>query len=272
MVAQPTQTQTTKRKLAGIESVDPDTMRSSSGIIIVNMGPSGAGKTTLLHTLLPKYAPVCVLDHDGKAHVLKKDSQLDIYPSLTWKQTDAYTQDLEKQSRSPYYKTVCFDGLTALQLSTWDLLGIKDIDNPQLRQSAYGKANSLMIDLAQRVRLLAERGTNIIFNVWAVREKAEVGPNTELVSVTPDVTPTLLNRMLGMFDFVIYTEPSPPPKPYPPIVRTGGSPSYATRSAISQESPLKDLPMLIYNPSYTSIIDSFHGQAWPQDKHKKGQS
>lgn len=260
---------TTKHKLAGIEPVAPDTMRSSSGIIIVNMGPSGAGKTTLLETLLPKYAPVAVLDHDGKGHVLRNNPSMDIYPSHTWKQTDLFVQDLERQSRTPYYKTVVFDGTTALQLSTWDLLGIKDIDNPQLRQSAYGKANSLMIDLAQRVRLLAERGTNIIFNVWAVKEKAEMGPNSEVVSVTPDVTPTLLNRMLGMFDFVVYTEPAPPPKPYPPIIRTGGSPSYATRSATSPESQLRDLPPLIYNPSYTSIIDSFHGEKWPTDKHKK---
>lgn len=255
--------------LAGKEPLDPTKMRENNGIIVVNMGPSGAGKTTLLETLLPKYGPVAVLDHDGKAHVLKKDPLIEIYPALTWDEVDLYVQDLEKQSLHPHFKTVCFDGTTALQLSTWEKFNIKNIDNPQLRQSAYGKANLLMIDLAQRVRILSERGVNIIFNIWAAKEKAEMGPTSEIVAVTPDITPTLINRMLGMFDFVVYTEPNAQPNPYPPIMRVGGSIQHATRSAISADSPLRELPNVIYKPSWSDFFDTFHGTPWPAAKHTK---
>lgn len=267
----PTPTVPTIHKLGKLEPTLPSQMRLNNGLIIVNMGPSGGGKTTLVETLLPQYAPVALLDVDGKAHVLHDypNGEIDVFSTKTWDEIDGAIQALEGQSLHPYYKTLVVDGTSAMQLASWDKTNVKNISNPQLKQTAYGQANILMVDIAQRARILAERGMNVIFNVWAVKEKGELGSQSEIVSVTPDLTPTLLNRMLGIFDFVVYTEPNSPPKPYPPVMRTGGSPLYATRSASAPDSPLRDLPALIYNPSYTSILDSYHGTAWPTQKHTK---
>lgn len=258
--------QPTVRKLGNTSAQQPSQLRKSNGMLIVNMGTSGSGKTTLLETLLPKYGPICILDVDGKAHVLRDNPIVDIYPARTWDTLDTKVQDIEKQSLSPYYKTLCVDGTTALQMASWRKTGADTEPNPQLRQTAYGKSNVLMVDLAQRCRTLSERGMNVIFNIWSMREKEE---GDSMVRIFPDITPTLLTRMLGLFDFVFYTEPNAPPKPYPPLLRTGGSLVYATRSALSPESPLHDMPDTIYNPSYTSILDSFHGEPWPTEKHKK---
>lgn len=258
----------TARKLGGVPAVKPSEMRKDSGLVIVCMGPSGAGKTTLLETLHDTpYGPVAVADVDGKAHVLRDHDDIDVYPCHTWDVLDNMLIDLTKASLKPYYKTFVVDGTTMMQVGlAWGKHHVDTIDNAQLRQTAYGKANSDMVDFGQRVRVLAERGLNVIYNIWSIIEAQE---DEAMRRVQPDLTPTMLTRFLGILDFVVYLEPNSPPKPYPPIMRTGGSQKYATRTAISPDSPLASLPQLIYNPSWASILDTYHGAPWPTDKHSK---
>jgi len=255
------------RTLANKEPLKPSTMRLNNGLIAVCMGPSGAGKTSLLETLLPDYGPVCVLDIDGKAHVLRDHDDVDVYPCHTWQELDGYLQDLERQSLHPQYKTLVVDGTTYMQVKlAWGKHKVDSIDNAQLRQTAYGKANADMLDFGTRVRILAERGMYVIYNIWSMLEgqEGEAGKR-----IQPDLTGTMLTRFLGGLDFVVYLEPNAPPKPYPPVMRTGGSQLYATRTAVSPDSPLRDLPALIYNPSWASIFDSYRGEPWPTERHNK---
>lgn len=253
--------------LAGHKPMQPSEIRANQGPIFVNMGPSGSGKTTLLETLHPKYEPVVILDIDMKTHVLKDNPQREIYACHSWKELDEYVDALIKQSLKPQYKTLVIDGLALMQTKlAWGKHNVDKIDNPQLRQSAFGKANVDMVEIGQRVRILAERGMHVIYNIWAVDE---LQPDTGMVKILPDLTPTLLNRFLGALDFVVLTQPNSNPKPYPPLLRTGGSEKFGTRTAISPESPLHDMPPVIFEPSWTSIFDSYHGEPWPKEKHSK---
>lgn len=260
------------RKLGNVEAVKPSTMRAKHGASIVCMGMSGAGKTTLLSTLHDTpYAPVAVADVDLKAHVLRDYDDIDVYPCHEWATLDNMVLDLLKQTTNPvtgsYYKTFVVDGTTMMQIGlAWGKYNVSKLSNAMDRQTAFGRANSDMIDLGQRVRILAERGINVIYNIWSISEKAE---DEAMARIQPDLTPTMLTRFLGVLDFVFYLEPAPPPNPYPPIMRTGGSQKYATRTAISPDSPLAQLPSLIYNPSWASILDAFHGKEWDYERHKK---
>lgn len=258
------------RKLGGVSAQQPSTMRENNGLVIVTMGPSGAGKTTLLETLLPKYGPIAIADVDGKAHVLRDNPNIDVFPCHDWETLDKIVEDLLKTSLHPHYKTFVVDGTTMMQVGlAYKKHNVDKIDNPQVRMGAYGRANSDMLDIGARVRILAERGMNIIYNIWSIREK-DAPEEGGASHVQPDLTPTMLTRFLGVLDFVVYIETAAPPnKPYPPIMRTGGSQVYATRTAISPDSPLRDMPALIYNPSYTSILDCYHGNKWPIEKHTK---
>lgn len=258
----------------------PSEMRTNNGLIVVTMGPTGHGKTTTLLTLLesrnrtdrenplPSYLPCAVFDVDGKAHVLSDDPDIDVYPCHTWAQVDQYLNELEAQSLKPYYKTVCWDGTALLQTVSQEHANVFGTDNPQIRMSRFGQANQLMIDLASRSRVLAERGLHVIFNVWSFTEKDTVDTQG-LDRVMVDLTKTLQTRFIGQLDFVVYLECAPPPNPYPPIMHTGGSQLYATKTAISPESKLHSMPNKVYNPSYTSIFDAFHGYDWPTAKHTK---
>lgn len=260
----------TERKLGNTTPTQPSVIRASSAPVVVCMARSGAGKTTLLETLNDsEYGPVCVLDIDRKAHVLTDRTDRDVYPISTWKELDDKVQELLKQRLHSQYNTVCFDGTTAIQqILSYNKHSVRETTNPQLRQSAYGNSNLDLVDLAQSARLLAEAGIHVIFNIWAMYEADE---DTKVVRITPDLSPTLLNRMLGLFDYVVYLEPnSPPAKPYPPIMYWGGSPTRATRTAVSPDSPLYNMPEKIYNPSWVSIFDSYHGKPWPATKHQKG--
>lgn len=261
-------TNTSVRKLGGVEAMKPSEMRKTNGATFVCMGPSGAGKTSLLGTLHnTPYAPVAVADVDLKAHVLRDYDDIDVYPCHEWNTLDAIVIDLVKQSLSPYYKTFVVDGTTMMQIGlAYNKYNVNKISNPMDKQRAYGQANSDVLDLGQRLRVLSERGLNLIYNIWSVNEKEE---GEAMVRVQPDLTPTMLTRFLGVLDFVVYLEPNAPPKMYPPVMRTRGSLKYATRMAISPDSPLAQVPPLIYNPSWASILDTFHGKPWPTEKHGK---
>lgn len=263
---------TTAYKLGKHEPVQPSQMRLENGPIVVCMAPSGAGKTTMLETLNDSpYEPVCVLDVDGKAHVLTdRPGKRDVYPCHDWKQLDDHVQALVKERLHPHHLTVCFDGTTAIQqVLSYAKYGLKDIDNPQLRQTAYGRSNVDMVDLAQSARLLAEAGIHVIFNIWATPEKDESPGQSGVVRITPDISPTLLNRFLGLFDYVVYLEQGNQPNPYPPVMYWGGSVSKATRAATSPESPLNKMPERIYRPSWATLFDSYHGKPFPIEKHSK---
>lgn len=260
-------------KLGNIEPMQPSAIRQNNGLIIVTMGPSGAGKTTLIETLYeshdrkdrPDYTPICLLDIDGKAHVLRDNPLLSVYSTRTWEAFDASMQALEAQSKLPHFMTIVLDGVALLQINSQIGANVFKTDNPQVRMSRYGNANINMISLASRLRTISERGVNVILNIWSVDEKQD---DTGVTKVVPDVTPTLVNKFLGQLDFVVYVE-CDSPNPYPPIMRTGGSGKYWTRTAVSPESPLYGLPDKIYRPSYTTMLDAFHGYPFPTERHKK---
>lgn len=263
-------TQAKPRTLGKSEAKLPSQVRSLSGLVIVNMGPSGAGKTTLLETLVDTpehaaaYGPVAVLDADGKAHVLRDNPYIDIHPAVSWQQIRDHYLSLQ-QSAAPY-KTIVWDGLAIMQSKSHTHVGVDKQDNPQLRQNLYGKSNVEMIAIAEQAKILAETGINVIFNVWSIDKPED---DTGISRVQPDVTGKLLRDFIGIMDFVVYTECAPRPTPYPPIMRTGGSNKYATRTAVSPDSPLCDMPDTIYRPSLATILDCFHGAPWPTDKHTK---
>lgn len=253
-------------KLGKSESVQPSDIRQGTAPVVVCMGPSGSGKTTLLETLNDSaYEPVCVLDIDRKAHVLTdRPGKREVYQCSTWEDLDDKVQALVQERLHPRFKTVCFDGTTAIQqILSYNKHKVKETTNPQLRQSAYGNSNLDLISLAQSARLLAEAGIHVIFNIWSAREADK--DNGDLIRITPDLSPTLLNRMLGLFDYVVYIEPNSPPKPtYPPLMYWGGSLTKATRTATSPESPLAKMPETIQKPSWAAIFDSYHGKPFVQ--------
>lgn len=248
-------------KLGNDEAKQPSEIRSTQASTFVCMGQSGAGKTTLLETLNDtEYEPVCVLDIDHKAHVLTdRPGKRGIWTINTWDELDKKVQDLLAQRFSPdRFKVVCFDGTTAVQqVLSYEKHKIK-ISQGMDRVQGYGNSNLDLVGLAKTARLLAEAGTHVIFNIWSTREKDD---NTDLVRITPDLTPTLLTRMLGLLDFVVYLEPANLPKPpYPPNMFWGGNALRATRTAASPESPLSHMPDRIENPSWAEIFDSYHGK------------
>lgn len=213
------------------------------------------------------YTPIAVLDIDGKAHVLTDRDDRDVFPCHTWDQLDEKVQALVKQRLHPVYKTVCFDGGTALQqILSYNKHGVRETTNPQLRQSAYGNSNLDLVNLAQTIRILAESGTHIILNIWSATDVAE---NTNMRMTAPDLTPTMLNRFLGLLDFVVYLEKASLPNPYPPIMQWLGAANLGVRAAVSPESPLYKMPSHIYRPSWSDIFDAYHGQPFPADKHAK---
>lgn len=261
-------TQASTTKLGNVQPTQPSQMRKQFGPTFVNMGPSGAGKTTLLETLNDtEYTPVCEIDVDGKAHVLTDRTDRDVYPCQTWEDLDSIVQALVAQRLHPKYKTICFDGGTALQqVLSYNKHKVRETTNPQLRQSAYGNSNLDLVNLAQTIRILAESGIHIILNIWAASEVAE---GTNMRMTMPDLTPTMLNRFLGLMDFVVYTDKGNMPNPYPPVMQWLGPASLATRAAVSPESPLYKMPEKIYRPSWADIFDAYHGKPFPLEKHTK---
>lgn len=232
------------------------------GVLALCMGRTGAGKTALLETLAPTYMPCAVLDYDAKSHVLRDLDDLEIaHVKPTWTQTDAFMQAREKEGQHPSFKTIVFDGATMLQLATHEGTNVYGTDNPQLRMTRFGEANRNMIQLVSRCRVLSERGVHIIFNMWAWAEKED--EQDAYKRILPDITPTLQNKVVGQFDLVVYLERNAPPKPFPPVMRTGGSERYGTNTAVSPDSPLHSMPDKYVNPSWSVIFNAFHGQPWP---------
>jgi hypothetical protein len=257
----------TRRTLAGTPAKKPSQIRESQGLCIMVMGPSNAGKTTLLQTLTENenYCPVAVLDVDGKAHVLKDSPHIDIYDAKTWDRIHKFEQQL--LANPAPYKVVAWDGTALLQTQTQTHAGVPTQVNAMLRQSAYGRANVELLSIAQNAKILAERGLTVIFNIWSERELEE---DTGITHIQPVLTGAMLTKFIGLMDLVMYLEPAPPPKPYPPILRTGGSQKYSTNTAVSPDSELHKMPDLVYQPSLSSILDAYHGAPWPATRHLKG--
>lgn len=255
------------KTIGGMSAQKPSEIRQTSGLLSLVMGRTGSGKTSLLeHLWLPdgtptEYCPVAVLDFDGKSHVLRDHDELQVFLKPTWKQVDDFTQDLEKAGKHPPFKTVCYDGTTLLQQVSHEGTGVFTTDNPQLRMNRYGDANRNLIMLASRCRTLSERGIHIIFNIWAWAEKED--EQDAYKRILPDITPTLQNKFVGQFDFVVYLERNSPPKPFPPVMRTGGSERYGTNTAVSPDSPLRQIPDKVVDPSWKVIFDAFHGKPYP---------
>lgn len=260
---------TQTKTIGGMSAQKPSDIRQTSGLLSLVMGRTGSGKTSLLETLWThqsdqheptEYCPVAVLDFDGKSHVLRDLPNLDIYVKPTWKEVDDFTQAIERSGQHSPYKTICYDGTTMLQLATHEGAGVFTTDNPQVRMSRYGDANRNLQMLASRCRTLSERGIHIIFNIWAWAEKED--EQDAYKRILPDITPTLQNKFVGQFDFVVYLERNAPPKPFPPVMRTGGSERYGTNTAVSPDSPLRNIPDKVVDPSWKVIFDAFHGKPY----------
>jgi len=203
--------QTTARKLGSVPGRQPSEVRALSGLALVNMGPSGVGKTTLIETLYDTpehaadYAPVAVLDVDGKAHVLRNSPHLEVYSAVTWTEIAVYADALAK-SCAPF-KTIVWDGVAIMQSKSHEYVGVDKQDNPMERQKLYGKANVLMIQIAQQAKILAEQGTNVIFNIWSKPKTQDPDSNVEMIQ--PDITAKLLRDFIGILDLVVFTECAP---------------------------------------------------------------
>lgn len=263
-------------KVGNIQSKQPSELRTKHGLVLLNMGPPRNGKTTMIRTLYDTeehaklYGPVGLADCDGNAHVLEDSPHLHVYDATSF---DAAIKLSEGIAARCEFKTWVWDGIANLQAQSHIHYGIQTTKEPRL---VYGPANISMSKISQQAKILAEFGTNVIFNVWSKPETLD--PTGDgMLKIMPDLTASLLRDFVGLIDFIVYTECAPKiivagkqvQDPYPPIMRTGGSSSYGTGSRVSPDSPLRDMPDIIYNPSLASILDSFHGEPWPTDKHKK---
>lgn len=267
--------------LAGLVARRPSEIREQAGVLILVMAETGTGKTTLLETLWdapsepagswvgrPEYTPVAVFDIDHKAHVLRDLPGLHVYATHTWTEVNDATKQIERGlvGDKPFipFPTVVYDGTTLLQTATHEHVGVPQERNPQLRQTLFGQANTDMMSLVKRARVMADKGINVIFNIWSAPTKNEA---TGITSILPDLTDTMQRRFVGALDFVVYLERQPGANPYPPVMYTGGFVGFGTKTAVAPDSPLRKMPQIIYRPSYQSIFDSFRGQEWPTAKH-----
>lgn len=275
------QTVANNRRLGSTVGQQPSQVRAHKGFVLINMGPSGAGKTSLIETLYDTeehaqlYAPVAVLDIDNKAHVLRDSPHLDILPANTWALAYQHYEALQSAKYDAPFKTIVWDGLAILQSKSHTHQGVDQLENAMDRQKAYGKSNTEMTKIAEQAQVLAGLGFNVIFNIWS--KPKTMNEDTGMEIIQPDITAKLLRDFIGIMDFVVYTECAPKimnkgkvvQGPYPPIMRTGGSSSYGTRTAVSPDSPLRDMPDLVYYPSLADILDSFHGAPWKQAAHER---
>lgn len=275
--------------LGGLVARRPSEIREQAGVLILVMAETGTGKTTLLESLWdllplpngtepgaagsewvgrPEYTPVAVFDIDHKAHVLRDLPGLHVYATNTWAQVDEATKQIERGlvGTTPFipFPTVVYDGTTALQIASQEHVGVASERNPQIRQTLFGQANTSMVGLVKRARVMADKGVNVIFNIWSAPIKNDA---TGITTVLPDLTDTMQRRFVGLLDFVVYLERQPGANPYPPVMYTGGFVGFGTKTAVAPDSPLRKMPQIIYNPSYQSIFDSFRGAPWPTAKH-----
>lgn len=277
----------TAMSLGNLPARRPSEIREKAGVLVLVMAETGTGKTTLLETLwdppqdqtqignsrlwVPHggYTPVAVFDIDHKAHVLRDLPGLHVYATHTWPQVDDATKQIERGlvGDNPFipFPTVVYDGTTLLQVATQEHAGVVNERNPQIRQTLFGQANTNMMALIKRARVMADKGVNVIFNIWSAPVKNEA---TGITTILPDLTDTMQRRFVGALDFVVYLERNPGPNPYPPVMYTGGFVGYGTKTATSPDSPLRKMPQIIYKPSYQSIFDSFRGAPWPEEKHR----
>lgn len=278
--------------LGNLPARRPSEVREKAGVLVMVMAETGTGKTTLIETLWdpptaagvggmasasntlawigrPEYTPVALFDIDHKAHVLRDLPGLHVYGTYTWPQINEATKQIEKGlvGDTPFipFPTVVYDGTTAMQIASHEASGVYSERNPQLRQTMFGIANVDMVGLVKRCRVMADKGINVILNIWSAPVKNEA---TGVTTILPDLTDTMQRRFVGLLDFVVYLERNPGPSPYPPVMYTGGFVGYGTKTAVSPDSPLRKMPQIIYNPSYQSLFDSFHGAPWPEAKHR----
>lgn len=253
-----------QRTLGGLTPTKPSKQREEKGPTIVLMGPQTAGKTTLLKTLLERpelTMPLAVIDMGGGSFVLPDHPDIDPYLITNWAQIEKIEQDVAA-GRSPY-KSIAWDVLTQMQLAAQDAADVFDTDNPQVRATRYGEANRKTLELATSLQAHSQiQGINMIFIVWT-----ETVKENGVDKVVMDLSPTFRRQFTGVIDYVFYLEPNAPPKPYPGVMRTGGSNVYTTRTRIAEGSPMAALPPIIYQPSLSSIIATFHGEPWPTEKH-----
>lgn len=255
---------TVNRSMAGLAPVKPSTIRRTKGLDMAILGPQSGGKTSLLYTLTenPEYLPLAVFDFNGGAHVLKDHEDIDIYQVDSWAQAEKIEQQLSNGDMQ--YNSVAFDILTEMQLLAQEHCGVFKTDNPQLRMNKYGEANAKTLSLTRSLHTLTNDGLNVFYLVWAMEDR-----DGDIVKLTMDLSPTFRRQFTGVVDFCVYVEQSPPPNPYPPTMRTGGSNKYATRTRVSPDSPLLQLPNVIYQPSLASILDCFHGAPWDSARHNE---
>lgn len=258
-----------RRTLAGMTAEKPNEIRQQSGPTIVLMGPQGGGKTSLLYTLTEAkdpamMLPLAVIDTgSGGAHVLPTHPMIDVYRPTTWAQLERIEQDIAKGT-SPY-KSIAWDLLTEVQMISHEHAQVYETENPQVRMSRYGNSNQETLELARKLAThSANQGINVIFVAWAETIKEQGIDRTVM-----DLTPTFRRQLTGVVDFIVYVEPMPPPKPYPPVMRTGGSLNYGTRTRVAPDSPMLKVPELVYQPSLATLIETFHNGEWPADQHTR---
>lgn len=254
----------------------PSEVQKQRGMTLALCGRSNAGKTTLLNTLWDskRVNSVAVADARGRTHVLEDHEGLSIFPIRKW--ADWYTGKSTEPgfidaflSEPNAFDVIVVDTASEIQGMDLSQRGLYDADD-KMRLKIYGDSH---MDMSNTIRMMydlsAEHGVHVIFTLWVKpgKDKDTGADATKLM-----LTDQFGEYFRGIVDYIGYLKLGDAPKPYPPVLSfqpTNTTPEKFSPNAADRERMGK-IPKEIYRPSLGHIIDTFMGDEFPVEQHRRG--
>lgn len=254
-----------------LNPMDPSQLQTQSGMTLVIAGRSNAGKTTLLDTLWDseRIKKVMVADARGRSYVLKdRPDQLKVVPIKNWQ---TWVNWLEAAKTEPNaFDVLVVDTFSEIQGMDLARRGLYDADD-RMRLKIYGDSHMDMTNTARELYdLSVQYGVHVIFTLWVKPAKDEK-TGTDLTKLM--LTNQFEEYFRGIVDYIGLLELGDAPKPYPPVLSftpTNTTPQkFSPNINTGNAERMLKIPRTIYKPSLGHLIDTFMGDEFPVEAHKR---
>lgn len=245
----------------------------STGLVIGFYGPGGTGKTTLASTIIDSELgrKALWLNRAGNPWVVaSKHEHIDVLQIEKFSEIEAIRKDIVDDGSCPY-KTVVYDTVTAMYY-----MRLAEIYGPtaDIKWEMHSEASKDIDQLVENGIALAEgpKKMNVVFIFQDTQENRTIRGQKNVQRSEIAVNRANQNNLPGKITLIgrLYISESTPP-----FTRLlDFTPIETEHQAKFQTDPgdelMKAVPMMQYNPSLASILDTYRGRVpWPTAKHTK---
>lgn len=255
---------------ASLESMQPSELQQRSGMTLVIGGRSNAGKTTLLNTLWDseRIKKVAIADARGRTYVLKDRPGLEVFPIKNWQNWEDWVNAAKTEPNA--FDVLVVDTYSEIQAMDLARRGMVKAT----REDRLAIYNDSHMDMTQTTRELydisTQYGVHVIFTLW-IKPARDQKTGADLTKLM--LTNQFEEYFRGIVDYIGLLSLGDAPNPYPPVLDfqpTNTTPQkFSPNVNTTNAERMAQIPRVLYKPSLGHILDTFMGNDFPAQQHKR---